>query len=424
MKAISLIFVFSLVFIIGCEKENIPPTCEIISPSNGAEYDVGDLITISVEAEDEDGTIEEVRFYIDDVGVASASIFPFNFEWDTEGEHDGSKNIKVTVKDDRGATVEDEISILLNPGGEPPVAAFTADKTSITEGESVQFTDQSTNEPTSWEWDFGDGETSSEQNPSHIYSASGNYTVSLQVNNQYGSDTETKTNYITVAESGGGETGTLTDIDGNVYETVSIGTQVWMAKNLKVTHYPDGSAIPLVTENTAWGNLGDNNTDDAMCYYNNNSSSEYGALYTYAAALNACPAGWHLPSDAEWIELENFLADNGYNYDGTTGGGRDKIAKAMATASGWTSSTTTGAVGNSDYPDKRNASGFSGLPGGYRRYNNGAFYPAGNFGYWWSSTEYSSISAYYRFLTYSHASVYRFNYDKSGGFSIRCVRDD
>jgi uncharacterized protein (TIGR02145 family) len=218
--------------------------------------------------------------------------------------------------------------------------------------------------------------------------------------------------------------GPVTDYDGNTYETVTLGNQVWMAENLKVTHYPDGSAIPHVTDNSVWANLVDNNTDDAYCYYNNNSSSEYGALYTYAAALNACPAGWHLPSDTEWTEMENYLADNGYNYDGTIGGGRDKIAKAMATASGWNSSSTAGAVGNTDYPVKRNSSGFSGLPGGRRLYNAGTFYPAGRRGYWWSSTEYSSTLAYYRTLYYDDANVYRNYFNKSLGFSVRCVRDD
>jgi uncharacterized protein (TIGR02145 family) len=188
----------------------------------------------------------------------------------------------------------------------------------------------------------------------------------------------------------------LTDYDGNTYETITLGNQTWMAENLKVTHYPDGSAIPHVTDNTAWGNLADNNTDDAYCYYNNYSSSKYSVLYTYAAALNACPPGWHLPSVAEWAELENFLADNGYNYDGTTGGVTSKIAKAMATASGWNLSSRIGAVGNSDYPSKRNASGFSALPGGYRYDGNGTFYDAGSRGYWWSSTEafVASLSAH------------------------------
>jgi uncharacterized protein (TIGR02145 family) len=215
----------------------------------------------------------------------------------------------------------------------------------------------------------------------------------------------------------------LTDIDDNVYQTVTIGAQVWMAENLKVTRYPDGSAIPLVTDNTAWANLADNNTDDAYCYENNNSSSEYGALYTYAAALNACPAGWHLPSDADWYELENYLANHGYNYDGTTGGGGSKIAKAMATANGWPESSTPGGVGNSDYPEKRNASEFSALPGGMRYYEDGTFRSVG-YGFWWSSTSQGSTEAIRRQLNYLNIGVYRLDLNMSNGFSVRCLRDD
>ena len=119
---------------------------------------------------------------------------------------------------------------------------------------------------------------------------------------------------------------TLVDYDGNFYQTVQIGNQVWMTENLKVTHYADGTTIPLVTDNTAWGNLDDNNTDKAYCYYNNDANGEgdiYGTLYTWAAAMNGassssanpsgvqgvCPTGWHLPSNAEWTELTDYLGE-------------------------------------------------------------------------------------------------------------------
>ncbi|MFB6318398.1 FISUMP domain-containing protein [Saccharicrinis sp. FJH54] len=227
----------------------------------------------------------------------------------------------------------------------------------------------------------------------------------------------------------------ITDIDGNEYGTVLIGEQLWMDDNLKVTQYANGTPIPHVTGDDNWAALGDNNTDKAYCWYNDDDANKdvYGALYTYAAAINGvpfdgtnlvqgvCPDGWHLPSDAEWTILENYLADNGYNYDGTIGGGREKIAKSMASQTGWSSSSNEGAVGND--PASNNSSGFSALPGGYLRYASGTFYNAGNLGYWWSSTEYLSTTAYYRSLTYLNASVYRNDYYKSTGFSVRCVRD-
>ena len=292
---------------------------------------------------------------------------------------------------------KDEENTSLNP-----VADFTADVNEIYEGESVQFTDLSTNEPTSWAWNFGEGSTSTQQNPSHTYETAGTYTVSLTATNDIGSDTEAKTNYITVA-SDGGETGTVTDIDGNTYNTVTIGTETWMAENLKATKYPNGTAITLVTDNTAWANLGDNDTDKAYCYYKNESTSQYGALYTYAAAKDACPSGWHLPTDAEWTTLENYISNDGHN--GTEG-------TALKSTSGWNSNGN----GTDNY-------GFSALPGGYRNGSSGPFGNAGDGGYWWSSTESGSSTAYRRNLDYDYAYVRRLNYYKSNGLSVRCLRD-
>lgn len=227
------------------------------------------------------------------------------------------------------------------------------------------------------------------------------------------------------------------DYDGNVYNTVTIGTQVWMKENLKTTHYANGTEIPLVTGNSNWDAL--SGASKAYCWYNDDIANKatYGALYTWAAAMNGaasttinpsgiqgvCPAGWHLPSDAEWTQLENYLADNGYNYDGTTGGGIDKIAKSLASTSGWSSSTNTGAVGNTDYPDYRNKSGFTAMPGGYRDSDGGAFtYIKGNCTLW-SATEFSSSSAFSHAIYSIWIRVNRTYYNKENGFSVRCVRN-
>ena len=110
----------------------------------------------------------------------------------------------------------------------------------------------------------------------------------------------------------------------------------------------------------------------------------YGILYNWPAVLTACPAGWHLPGDAEWTTLENYLIASGYNYDGKTSG--NKIGRSLATITGWTSNSDAGSVGNTDYPAYRNKSGFSALPGGYRD-NGGDFGGIGHGGIWWSSTE-------------------------------------
>ncbi len=290
-----------------------------------------------------------------------------------------------------------------------PVADFTASETEITIGDTIQFTDLSSNEPTEWLWNFNDGGTSNLHNPSHIYTAAGSYHITLTATNAAGSDTEIKSNYIVVTEGGSGnETGTFIDArDNHEYKWVKIGNQVWMAENLAATEYNDGTAIPLVTDNSIWAALGDNNTDDAYCYYNNNANGEkdiYGALYTYAATLNACPAGWHLPSDVEWTDLTNYIASDGYT---------ETEGTALKATSGWDNNGN----GTDNY-------GFSALPGGCRYDRNGTFGDAGYYGFWWSSTEYGSSSAYYRYLSYYDAGVLRIRNGKSNGFSVRCVRDD
>src|SRR5664280_817425 len=146
----------------------------------------------------------------------------------------------------------------------------------------------------------------------------------------------------------------ITDIDGNVYTSVIIGTQVWFIENLKTTKYNDNTSIPLVTDITAWSAL----STPAYCWQNNDAAANkatYGALYNWYAVdaasnnnKNICPTGWHVPSDSDWTTLENYLIANGYNFDNTTTG--NKIAKALASETGWAASSVDGAVGNSDHP--------------------------------------------------------------------------
>ncbi len=210
-------------------------------------------------------------------------------------------------------------------------------------------------------------------------------------------------------------TTSVTDIDGNVYPTVIIGTQEWMAEDLRVTTYPNGDAIPHITDNTAWVNLGDNNTDDAYSFYNNDNTTDYGALYTYAAAIadnwtrdnnvnqGICPDGWHLPTDSEWTTLTDYL-------------GGESVAGGEMKEAGLThwDDPNTGAS---------NSSGFTGLPGGFRSTYYGTVEGVGINGTWWSSTEGSSSYAYHRVLYYHNAYVYRYGGDKSYGFCVRCIRD-
>lgn len=187
--------------------------------------------------------------------------------------------------------------------------------------------------------------------------------------------------------------------------SVTICTQVWMLKNLEVTAYRNGDPIPQVTDQATWAGL----TTGAWCYYSNNSANGpvYGKLYNWYAVNDPrglAPAGWHVPSDAEWATIETCL------------GGASVAGGAMKEA-GTTHWTTpnTGAT---------NSSGFTGLPGG-GRYGSGTFGDVGGLGFWWSSTEASPTDAWSRYLSYGNGSINR-NGSGSGkkdGFSVRCLKD-
>jgi PKD repeat protein len=181
----------------GCEKEkeNQKPTCTITHPAAGSKIPKDTTIIITVIGEDLDGTISQGLLYLDGAEVWSANAFPFEYEWNTKEASTGSHRLVAEAIDDAGAVGEDTVQILV---GYIPDAAFRADTTIVIVDSLVQFTDESAGEPTDWEWDFGDGTKSSEQNPSHGYASEGVYTLWLKVSNDYGSDTETKTDYITV----------------------------------------------------------------------------------------------------------------------------------------------------------------------------------------------------------------------------------
>lgn len=219
----------------------------------------------------------------------------------------------------------------------------------------------------------------------------------------------------------------VNDVDGNTYNVITIGTQVWMKENLKTIKYNDGTAIPNIKDNTAWAAL----TTGAYSDYDNTpaNSTTYGRLYNWyvvdnnAASKvasnggkNVCPTGWHVPTDAEWTILINYLTNNGYGYQGS---GSD-IAKSMAATSGWTEIGTPGDVGNDQASN--NSSGFTALPGGNRN-REGAYNAIGNNGYWRSSSQISSTNAYFWFLCYNGSDLNKIGTNKQSGFSIRCLRD-
>lgn len=216
----------------------------------------------------------------------------------------------------------------------------------------------------------------------------------------------------------------VTDIDGNIYHTVTIGTQTWMVENLKTTKYSNGELIG--TTSTPNQNIATESNPKYQWAYNGNENNveKYGRLYTWYAVADSrkiAPIGWHVPSDTEWTTLENYLIVNGYNYDGTTTG--NKYALALASNVGWNSSTNVAAVGNTDYSNKRNASGFTALPGGARDAIPNIYGSIGNYGLFWSSSMYDAFTAWDRGVDYSLRSVGRLNVNKSNGYSVRCIKD-
>ena len=404
----------------GCDKENKAPTCTITNPENGENIPHGTQVIISVDAVDTDGDVYGVNFYIDNSNIGISNSSPYNYEWNTLDKETGSHTIKAIATDDSGNSISDEIAVSITEG--VPVAEFAVYQISIITDSSAQFYNRSINNPVSWLWDFGDGDTSVSQNPSHTYSTVGTYTVSLTVTNSYGSNTETKTGYITV-------TGPLTDYDGNVYQTVQIGNRLWMKENLKTTHYADGTAL---TDGTGAGDIsGDYTTKYYFAYYDNES---YVATYVSpdhdTVAINGetssetdtgevqgvCPDGWHMPGDDEWQELEMYLgmSEREANATGWRGTKEGEELKEIKLHSRWNTRYTP-STGT-------NETGFSALPGGSRWYNE-SFRSLEFRANFWSATESIRSYAWCRRLYHDHAAIYRYDDYKSRAYSVRCVKD-
>ncbi len=310
---LSIILITS-VFFTGCDKEeekpNQNPTCNITSPANGQEINKGETITISVDAEDNDGNIAEVRFFIDGVGQGSVTSFPYTYKWKTENESLGNHTLKVTSLDNDGGSSSDDIFVTIIAG---------------------TFTDPR---------------------------------------------------------------------DGQVYNTVTIDNQTWMAENLKYLPSVNPSSDGFYNDPYYY-----------VYYYEGNNISEakatanyqtYGVLYNWLAAKTACPPGWHLPSDEDWTVLTTYL------------GGEDIAGgklKETGTTHWWTPNT-----------DATNSSGFTALPGGLCDRSEFFTYLNG-FGLWWSSTEYSDAHSWFRILSSGNAKIRRDGCGKVYGFSVRCLKN-
>lgn len=414
------LFILPVFLCLGCAESNTSnnlPQCEITFPDDNEEFVSGSVITVRVDAEDSDGTIDEVQYYIDDEGVSSSQSFPYYYDWNTEDVDDGTYVITAICIDNEGGKGTDEVTVIIGSGGgseNAPVASFKSD---VNEGSSpltVNFTDESSNNPTAWLWDFGDGNTSQQQNTVNIYNSNGTYTVSLTVTNSFGSDNIIKSNLINVGSViSGGEpcpgTPTVIDADGNVYNTVLIGDQCWMKENLKKGTFIFGSEISE-----------DNSIVEKYCYNDDAANcDDYGALYQWEELMNynetessqgICPVGWHVPSDTEWKQLELYLgisADE-INNTGLRGTNEGDMLKS-------TSEWFEEGNGNNSTGYTALASGWRDASGNFNGITEGAFF--------WTSTKEGEAQAWHHSVGYYSGGIKRLADYKATAISVRCVKD-
>ena len=223
------------------------------------------------------------------------------------------------------------------------------------------------------------------------------------------------------------ETGSVTDTDGNVYKTVKIGRQWWMAENLKVKRYRNGDSvfyIGVTLDSAIWNK---NKTGAYYIYDSRDTASHnyngkiFGFLYNWYAISNQkniAPAGWHVPTDDEWKQLEIYMGMGNDDADKVNWRGTKEGDKLKIQSGGWTIPTDQYNVWGT------NESGFSAIGGGCVMFNGVFGIPGANYeGFWWTASE-QDTGAWYRYLDYNKANIFRFYGPKSYGFSVRCVKDD
>ena len=392
---IIIIPILILIITFGCSKKDEPinqkPFCSITSPTEGQEFVFQDSIIISVNATDNDGTIEEIIFMADNEILDFSSTFPYTYIWDISEVSAGIHSIRASCLDNNGGSNFDEVTIKIIQTEGAPIASFSFYPAAYGPAPLwVHFEDESTNTPTSWLWDFGDGSTSTLQSPGHTFSTVGSFDISLTATNSSGTDTEIRINYITT--HGGGNIGSFTDSrDGQVYDSIHIGTQTWMTTNLNYN-----------TSASSWN------------YDNDIANAEiYGRLYSWNDAMNSCPTGWHLPGDGEWKTLEKQLG----------------MSQSEADLTGWRGTTEGGELKESGtehwiFPNigASNTSHLTVLPGG--RFFNNNFGDLNSEAYFWTSSENGSSNAVYRRISYNNSQIGRSDAgNKIYGYSVRCVKN-
>jgi uncharacterized protein (TIGR02145 family) len=416
MRSLFILFTLLPFCFISCEKENQPPTCQINSPANNTTYYRGDTVQISITANDPDGTISEVQLYIDNIGITSLETFPYNYEWNTQGETQGQHEIKATAIDTRGGQATSTTNIILEAGLPMVTTNEATDITCCRASSGGSVTNPGIYPVTSKGivWDTLQNPTI-EDNYGQYEAGAGEGDFSVVLEGLLGNKTYYIRAYATNQEGTSygqeesfttlnywSEKGTFTDDrDDQTYNWVKIGDQIWMAENLNI-----GTLINGTQEQTNNGTIEKYGVDNNTAY-----CDTFGGLYQWHEMMNyvttesaqgICPDGWHVPSDLEWKVLEMYLgmtqqmADSAYE--------RGTIQGALLKEGG--------------------GSGFEGLQYG-ARYDNGNISGPGNAGYYWTSKQNPSITsqAVYRILYNNNSFVGRFASGKTLGLSVRCIKN-
>ncbi len=420
-----LIFYFPVILLIcisfiGCDKsETTDPTK--VTAVFSADKQSGDS-PLNVQFTNTSANAES---YAWDFGDGSTSVEKDPAHVFTNSSATDSKSFTVSLKTTAAdkTTADATTIITVNKTAMGTLtASFTVDKETGESPLTIQFTNTSTGAD-SYRWDFGDGQSTTAKDPTHVYFNNSlfrdtTFMISLMSRdasfnianaNAYITVKKVTTSTYPAPEFNPSLTyGTINDIDGNIIKTISIGgkAQVWMAENLRVTKFNDGSEIPFILKNDIWKNL----STPGFGWFNNNTTAFMsGGLYNWYAVdpasngnKNICPSGWHIPSDEEWMTLVNFLG--GTNVAG------GKIKETGTTH--WIS-PNEGAT---------NESGFTALNAGHRSSNNGQSYD-GEMGFFWSSTIMTTHNAYSYSLSPTNAKVIREGSSKGDGLSIRCIKD-
>lgn len=389
---------------------NTPPKALFtIDPDSG---DTNDIFEFNASASfDYEDSLADLQIRWDwqndgiwDTNFSTTKITHHNFG------NEGIKAIALEVKDTGGLsdTIINQLKVSIP--NTPPRAEFALSLTGGTtstifkvDASNSWDDEDSTLINVRWDWEsdgIWDTDYSIEKTATHRYDQEGEKTIKLEVKDS-GGLSSFATHQVNISDVPFTDT-TVTDIDGNVYKIVKIGEQYWMAENLKVTHYRNSDEIPKVTNNTDWQQL----AEGGYCAYGNNDdlAAVYGYLYNWYTVddeRNICPDGWHIPSEAEWQTLIDYLGGS------QVAGGKLKVVGTSL----W-KSPNSGAT---------NESGFSALPGASRS-RKGKFYDLGYVAYFWiMSTQYSGELS--KSVSYNVPYVSQSVMFKGDGLSIRCIKD-